>query len=249
MSVRRNLVAACLAAGGEAVASHRAALWIWQLCDESPPIEITVVDTRHPIPRKVVVHRSTDLANRHTAMRRGVPVTKPARTLLDVGCLVSESAYSEAIERALNLRLTSVAGLRAILDELGKKGRNGTGPLRKYLDARALGDARPESMIEPLMARICKDHGIGEVQYQRSIELGGRVIRPDFLIPEAMLAIEVDGLEHHRSREALDHDLTRQNLLTVNGFQVLRYTTTHLKAPSRVAAEIIRTARRRIAAA
>lgn len=134
-----------------------------------------------------------------------------------------------------------------VLAELGGRGRTGTGALRSYLDHRALGDRTPESMIEPLMARLLyADLGVGPVAYQERLTLDGVEVRPDFLVPRAMTAVEVDGLDAHSSREALDNDLQRQNLLIRHGYLVLRYTKTHLRRPAKVANEIVDVCRRRI---
>jgi very-short-patch-repair endonuclease len=62
-----------------------------------------------------------------------------------------------------------------------------------------------------------------------------------------MTVIEIDGLDAHRTRAALDHDLARQNLLVRHGYLVLRYTTTNLRRPAAVASEITAVCRRRIA--
>ncbi|MEO7429188.1 MAG: DUF559 domain-containing protein, partial [Acidimicrobiales bacterium] len=68
-----------------------------------------------------------------------------------------------------------------------------------------------------------------------------------FLVTRAMAVVEVDGLDAHASREALDRDLARQNLLVRHGYLVLRYTTTHLRHPAKVAAEIVKVCAARIA--
>lgn len=248
MSIRRRLIAACLAADGLVAASHRAALWLWGLSPATPPVEVTIITTRSPLRDQVVVHRSRDLVAGHLTVRRSVPVTTPARTLVDVGCVVPNASLVNAVERALHHRLVTVAELRAMIDEVAGRGRNGVGVLRQLLDERALGDARPESMLEPLMARICKrDIGV-EVLYQETLVVDGRILRPDFYVPSAKLVIEIDGLQVHGTRDALDDDLERQNLLVAHGFQVLRYTSTHLRQPDRTANEILRTIRRRRAA-
>jgi very-short-patch-repair endonuclease len=248
-TTRNRLVAACLAAGGEVGASHRAGLWVWKLCDDEPPIEITVAVQRHPIRRslgrQVIVHRSLDLAPNHLTVRDGVPVTKPARTLVDVGCVVRLGVLEEAVERALLRRLVSVAGLRAMIDEVAGSGRNGVGVLRKLLDQRALGDSKPESMLEPLMARLCARNNVAGVEYQATLMVHGHRFRPDFLIRDAKLVIETDGFEVHGTKDALDYDLARQNLLVADGWQVLRYTRTHLRAPARTAAQILQVADQR----
>jgi very-short-patch-repair endonuclease len=245
LTTRHRLVAACLAAGGLVGASHRAGLWAWDLADGDPPIEVTVATVRRPVHGSIIVHRSQDLVQEHLTVRRGVSVTTPARTLVDVGCVVPPAVLATAVERALHRRLVTVAELRAMIDVVAGRGRNGVGVLRTLLDERALGDARPESLLEPLLARLCARNNVANVQYQCELVLDGRRLRPDFLIPDAKLVIEVDGLAVHGTRDALDHDLERQNLLTAYGYQVLRYTSTHLRSPDRIAAQILRTAARR----
>jgi hypothetical protein len=239
LGIDGRLLAGCLAAGPGAVASHRAALWIWRLLDAAPPVEITAPRGDHSDPRGVIVHRPNLLRPNDVTVRVGVPVTTPMRALLDAGAVLPRHVVGEAVERALLSRLVTVKGLRIILADLGGRGRAGTGALRWYLDRRALGDRRPESMIEPLVARLVyQDLGIGPIDYQPTLLLGDVEVRPDFLVRRARVAVEVDGLDAHRSREALDRDLQRQNLLIRHGYLVLRYTTTHLRAPARVAAEI-----------
>lgn len=247
LDYRAHVLAACLAAGRSAVASHRTALWIWGLVDGEQPIEVTAPRGSHPVPGGVVLHRPNQLRSIDVTTRRHVPVTNPMRALLDAGAVLPQRVVGECVEQALESRLVSVRGLRLILADLGGRGRAGTAALRGHLDRRALGDRRPESMIEPLMARLLfADLGIGPIEYQRTLVLDGEDVRPDFLVPRAMAVIEVDGLDAHRSREALDNDLRRQNLFVRHGYLVLRYTTTHLRRPATVTGEIVSVCRRRI---
>lgn len=248
LDYRARVLAGCLSAGPGAVASHRSALSIWGLLDGEQPVEITAPRPSHPVPGGYVLHRPNVLRPVDVTTRRLVPITNPMRSLLDAGAVLPRHVVGECVEKALNERLVTVKGLRVILAELGGRGRTGTGALRTYLDRRALGDRRPESMIEPLMARLLySDLGIGEVEYQPTLVLDGVELRPDFLVSRALTIIEVDGLDAHRSREALDHDLARQNLLVRHGFLVLRYTTTHLRRPALVTTEVVAVCRDRIA--
>jgi very-short-patch-repair endonuclease len=244
---RRRVLAACLAAGDGAVASHRSALWLWGLLDGEHPIDVTAPRRSHPAPDGFALHRPNQLRPQDVTTKKHIPITNPMRSLLDAGAVLPRSAVGECVEKALGCRLVTVAGLRVILAELGGRGRTGTAALRQHLDRRALGDRRPESMIEPLMARLLyADRGIGPVDYQRTLVLEGQEVRPDFLVSRAMAAIEVDGLDAHATREALDRDLARQNLLVRHGYLVLRYTITHLRRPATVAGEIIEVCRSRI---
>jgi very-short-patch-repair endonuclease len=242
-----GVLAACFAAGEGAVASHRSALAMWGLLDGPQPIEITAPRNHHPLPDRVVVHRPNVLRPVDVTERRGVPITNPLRSLLDAGAVLPRGRVGDCVERALVARLVSIKGLRLILAELGGRGRAGTGALRQHLDRRALGDRRPESMIEPLIARLLYDDlGIGPVEYQPTVLIAGRRFRPDFRIPAAMTIVEVDGLDAHASRQALDSDLERQNLFVRSGYLVLRYTVTHLRRPAKVAAEVQSVCRERI---
>lgn len=244
---RARLLAACMAAGPAAVASHRSALWMWRLLDGEQPLEVTAPRRTHPAPDGFVLHRPNQLRPVDVTRRQHVPVTTPMRALLDAGVVLPRFAVGECVERGLESRLVSVNGLRVILADLGGRGRTGTAALRGYLDHRALGDRRPESMIEPLMARLLyADLGIGPIEYQKTLALDGEHVRPDFVASRAMTAIEVDGLDAHGSRQALDRDLRRQNLLVRHGYLVLRYTTTHLRKPAAVTKEIVAVCRQRI---
>jgi len=248
LDYRAQVLAACLAAGEGAVASHRSALWMWDLLEGEQPVEVTAPRSSHPVPGGFVLHRPNVLRPGDVVTRKHVPLTNPMRSLLDAGAVLPRSVVGECVERALNARLVTVRGLRVVLADLGGRGRIGTGALRGHLDRRALGDRRPESMIEPLMARLLySDLGISPVEYQRTLTLDGQEVRPDFLVSRALTAVEVDGLDAHATREALDHDLERQNLLIRHGYLVLRYTTTHLRRPAKVAKEIVEVCRRRIA--
>ncbi len=245
---RTRVLAACLAAGDGAVASHRTALSMWGLLDGDQPIDITVPRLSHPMPGGIVLHRPNRLRPIDVTVKQQIPLTNPIRSLLDAGVELPRRVVGDCVERALVARLVTVKALRVILAELGGRGRTGTAALRDHLDRRALGDRRPESMIEPLLARLLyADLGIGPIEYQPTLVLAGSKVRPDFLVTRAMAAIEIDGLDAHATRAALDQDLTRQNLLVRHGFLVLRYTTTHLGRPARVVEEIVMTCRQRIA--
>jgi len=245
---RARVLAACLAAGDGAVASHRTALVMWDLLEGEHPIDITAPRQSHPMPGGFVLHRPNQLRPVDVTSKKHIPVTNPIRSLLDAGVVLPRAVVGDCVERALESRLVTVAGLRVILGDLGGRGRTGTAALRRHLDRRALGDRRPESMIEPVMARLLyADLGIGPVEYQPTLVLDGQELRPDFLVTRALVVVEVDGLDAHSSREALDRDLARQNLLVRHGYLVLRYTITHLRRPAKVAKEVVEVCRTRIA--
>jgi len=233
------LLAVCLAAGEDAVVSHRAAVELWGLNEASAPVELTVPRSDCPNPRRAVLHRSTDLRPAHSIVRRGVPVTRPARTLVDYGAVVPFQLVADVTEVAIVRRLVTVSGLRAMLAEVARKGRSGCGPLRRVLDERPLGVVRSESVVESFFARLVKEFGVGAVEYQVKVVVDGQSRRLDYAIPAALLGIEIDSEEHHASMPARLADRRRTNQLATVGYQVLRYGSVELKrTPRRVIAEI-----------
>jgi very-short-patch-repair endonuclease len=217
----QQALAACLAVGG--TVSHRSAARVWGLLD-TDEIEVTVPRGRWPRARGVVLHRSADMAPHHVTRRHGLRITTPMRTLVDLGA-VAPWAVPDAMERALIDRVCSLAGIERALDDVARKGRAGAGVLRAALDTRALGATRPDGMLEPRLARVLRDHGLPQPEFQYEVRVGGRLItRVDAAYPPVRVAIEVDGFEVHGTPSALQHDLERQNRLVAAGWIVLRFT-------------------------
>ena len=119
----------------DAIASHRAALRLWEIdIGIEVPVEITVTRPRVPRPRDVVLHRSLDLDPLTAAIRNGIPVTTPLRMLVDLGAVVNRYWVARALGKCVVSRLVTVKAARAELDRLAKRGRRGSGVLRKVLD-------------------------------------------------------------------------------------------------------------------
>lgn len=237
----QRLLAAVLATGPGAVASHRSGARLWKAA-ESDEVEVTVPgDRRRRLPG-VVVHRSSDLVGARVVRRAGIPTTTPLRMLVDLGSVVSAVELEDALDRALARRLVTIAGVAAALDEVARSGRRGSGALRTVLDQRALGAAPPDSILEPRMARLLRDHGLPPAAFQHDVRDAGRFVgRVDFAYPDLHIAIEVDGSESHASPRALQADLHRQNGLVVLGWTVLRFTWADVvRRPKRVASEVRR---------
>jgi predicted transcriptional regulator of viral defense system len=80
-----RLLAAVLACGDGALASHRSAAWHWELLPApGGPVEVTLAGTSRRGPRGIRLHRARHLAPEDRARKEGIPVTSVARTLLDI---------------------------------------------------------------------------------------------------------------------------------------------------------------------
>jgi very-short-patch-repair endonuclease len=238
-SWEQDVMAAVLAADG--VASHRTAARLWGVYD-TDMVEVTVPRSRRC--EAAVAHRSGDLVAKHVTRRRGIPVTNPMRTLVDLGA-VDRWAVSDALERAVIARVCSVVAVERVLDDVARRGRRGAGVLRGVLDERALGRARPDGLLEARMARVFREHGLPMPVFQHRV---GRY-RVDFAYPDLRIAIEVDGFEVHGSPAALQSDLERQNRLVSAGWTVLRFTWRDVvRRPAWVAQQVASLLRQRVPA-
>jgi very-short-patch-repair endonuclease len=237
----QRLLAAVLAGGAGVMASHRSAARLWGLLDDDV-LEVTVPDLRRPRVRGAVVHRSADVAGAHAVRRRAVPVTSPLRMLVDLGAVVGAGVVEDVLDRALERRLVTIGGVERSLSELSGRGRAGAGVLRAVLRHRALGSDRPDSLLEPRMARLLRGASLPAPAFQHEVRDAGRfVARVDFAYPDVRLALEVDGWGSHSSPRAFQSDLARQNALVALGWTVLRFTWPDVvRRPAVVAADIRR---------
>lgn len=235
----QRLLAGVMTAGAGAVASHRSAGRLWDVLD-TDVLEVTVPTGRRARPSSVTVHRSADVSKARVVRRHGIPTTTPLRLFVDLGAVVPARVLEDSLDLALGRRLVSIEGVKAALDAVARRGRNGSGVLRRLLDERALGADRPDSLLEPRMARLLRAHSLPPAAFQHDVLRDGCfVARIDFAYPDVLVAMEVDGFEKHSSPRALQADLRRQNALVALGWTVLRFTWADVvRRPGRVAAEV-----------
>ncbi|MBI2170287.1 MAG: type IV toxin-antitoxin system AbiEi family antitoxin domain-containing protein [Actinobacteria bacterium] len=241
----QRLLAAVLSVG-DATASHRSAAALWKL--DGPfrdHVEVTTHLRSGACPDGAVVHRSTDLTPGYVTERAAIPVTDPVRTLVDLGAVVTQRVLDRALDHALARRLATYDDLLVMLDEVGRRGRRGVGPLRKSLAGRS--DAA-ESVLEAEFQRLIRRFGLPEPVYQFELydEQGRFVGRIDAAYPDLRMAIELDGAETRVGRQALDYDTDRQNRIIDCGFLIRRYTWSAIVGtPVKTAADLDRTIARR----
>lgn len=233
-----RLVAACLAGGPAAVASHRAAGKLWRLRDfHDEHVEIAVPPGRCRSVRGVEVHHCTHLLPEDRHVVDGVPVAGPELTLLHLGAMFGARRIEGLVDDALRRRLTTIDGLRARLGVLGRSGRDGSGVLRAALDARDPGHEDAESKLERAFVDLIADSDLPApvLQFVIRDRRGRFLARADAAWPTARLAVELDSRRFHEPLERWTGDLTRQNAMVIAGWTPLRFTWWDLHdAPKRV---------------
>ena len=239
----------CLWGGPEAAASHRTAAAIWGLIDDSAElIEFSSPRRMSIRPAKLVAHRRILIHQIDLTRRRGLPVTQPERTLLDLAAVVSIRTLESALEEALRRRATTLPRLRQRLIALGRSGRDGTASFRRLLDDRTDAYIPTDSDLEIDFDALVKKYRLPTPKRQKHVTTRlGRRLRCDFVYEAEKIAIECDGYDFHGlSREGFEKDRAVGNALVLDGWLLLRYTYRDIhEYPDRVAEEISEALRQR----
>jgi Transcriptional regulator, AbiEi antitoxin len=107
---------AVLACGPGAALSHRSAAGLWRLFPPSRgEIDVTVSGRRCDSKRGIRVHRVDTLDRRDVRKLGGIPVTAPARTILDLAGVVGARELEQAMAEAQARRLVRRSDLLALL--------------------------------------------------------------------------------------------------------------------------------------
>jgi very-short-patch-repair endonuclease len=77
-----------------------------------------------------------------------------------------------------------------------------------------------------------------KVEYERQVVLGRRFAW-DIAVPEARIAIEIDGYHNGRHGKGWGSDNEKQNIGTMNGWRVLRFSNADVLGKKQVAYEFI----------
>jgi hypothetical protein len=215
-----RFLAAVKACGRGAVLSHLSAAVLWGLVDWEPRlIEVTVADTTPRAHEGLRVHRTRTLDARDLTRREHVPVTTPARTIVDLAALLDYRALRRAVREAQSLRRVNFAQLAEAIGRAGR--RPGAAKLRRII---ATGPAPTRSELEDVVLDLILRGGFEHPQVNVPLVLSGRRVIPDFRWPEHRLVVEADGAAWHDSRLAREDDAERQALLESHGERVVRVT-------------------------
>jgi hypothetical protein len=220
VTLEGRFLAAVKASGPGALLSHFSAIAHWGMLewDERWP-EVTVIGPGTRLPRAVRVHRTQAVEEADRRRHRGIPVTSPARTLLDAAATLQARGLRRAVRQAQSLRLVSCRELAETLARL--PGRRGS---RRLAEIVATGPAPTRSELEDVVLDLLLRGGFARPAVNAPLVLSGRRIKPDFRWAAERLVIEADGAAWHDNPIAREDDAERQALLEAHGERVLRVT-------------------------
>jgi len=158
---------------------------------------------RRQIPPELVVNRS------------GLRYTSPALTALDL----CETVGGDGIDQALRTRATTLELLHQAMELTAARVGNRT-RRQLLLDSRA----EPWSAAERRFHHLLRDAGITGWRANRPVRVNDSTFFVDIIFQKLKLIIEIDGRLYHTGAEVFETDRWRQNLLSLDGWCVLRFT-------------------------
>ena len=152
--------------------------------------------------RGIAVHRRA-LARRDVTRERGIPITTPLRTVIDLAAGATPDDAERLINAADARNLLRADTLREQLDR--HRGEPGVPLLITVLDRDTF--VLTESELERLFLPLAEQAGLGKPQSQKRFG----PYRVDFYFPEHDLVVECDSLRYHRTASQQRRDLERDH--------------------------------------
>ena len=223
-------MAAVLACGHGAVLSHGSAAALWGLLEEgSGTTEVTIPRVGARDIEGIRVRRSRRLGAEDVDSCARIPVTTPARTIVDVAGVVSARRLRRAVEQALVLKVFDLRAVNRTLDRAN--GVRGTATLRRLVANLAWEPPFTRSELERVFLELVRTADL-PVPVVNGIVLTYEV---DFHWPAARLVVETDSRAFHAHALAFHDDRQRDLELELAGWHVLRVTWRQvLDEPERV---------------
>ncbi len=214
-SVEARYLAAVLACGDRARLCGRAAGHVLGIVKGPPPPPEVTAPTERRI-RGIRTHRARRPypADEATSWR-GIPVTTPARTLVDLAGVLSEDELARACHEAGVRHGTTPAQVEAVL------ARRPNSPAAAKLRAVLRGEVRVTlSRLEKEFLERLRRAGLPLPRTNR--RAGQRYV--DCRWPDLRLTVELDSYTYHHSRHSWEQDRRREREAYARGDDFRRYT-------------------------
>ncbi len=223
-SWRQRLVTAALAAGPDAVISHRSAAVLHHfdgIVADTPELLFP-----HHCRRQlqgVLVHRSRTLDPIDITVVGGLRVTTPIRTVIDLAPMVGDYLLGRILDEGAISRLWTAEQVLAHVEQLARPGRTGVNRLRSLLALR-LDEGHPHSVLEQRVWRVLRAASVPHFETHHVVTIEGQRIEMDLAWLDQKIDGEVDGLAVRRSRTKFEQVSRRDNLLGADGWHIVHFT-------------------------
>ena len=236
---------AVLAAGPGAVLSHATAGTLWQLkhCDRGGAADGVHVTSPRQLRMAGVSGHQRSLDPEARRVHRGIPVTSPEQTIVDLAATLTGAQLGECIDDALRRGLIRLERLRRLVQAAGGPGRRRIVPVRRALADRIPGYDPGANGWERAMDRLWDALGLPRGVRQHRVRANGRSYRLDRAIPHLKIGIEWNGFDSHGTRSGFDRDSDKRADLTAAGWHMLDFTSR--SAPERICTAVMAAVRQR----
>lgn len=214
-------LAAVLAAGPGAVLSHRdaAALHGMRPTPEGRKVSVTTPAHARAI-AGVWVKARRALVEEDVAVVKAIPVTSPARTLVDLAPMLTAAQLQSTLGETDRRGLLDVQAVERALARVKSRHGQGHQRLKAALDAhRQAGAVLARSELEERFLDLVIDAGLPRPE----LNAPAAGFEVDALWPDERVVVELDGWANHKEREAASRDRDKSNRLQVAGYVVLRF--------------------------
>ena len=226
-----------LALGKKAYISHGSALEQYGIVPPAPggPIHVTLVGCCRRSRDNIRVHRTTRIAAEDVGTIDGLPITSPARALLDYAEYATPSQLRRAVNEAHVQRLATPDEIRALMKRT--PGRRGAALLTATLDSHDGADTGHDGG-ELLLAALLRRSRLPRPE--ANVRRHGHEL--DFVYEDQKVVIECDSRRFHGTPSAVDRDRRKDAHLRSHNYEVLRYSYDQIAdEPEAVLAEIAAT--------
>ena len=202
---------------GMVALSHFSAAALWGIGRERDDlIEVSLLTPTARGALGLRAHRRPTLRPEDLTTHRGVPVTSPIQTLIDLSLRLDRRGIERAINEADKYDLVHPPELRRQLE--ARAGERGVAGLCRVLDRRTFRLTRDE--LERRFLPLARRAGLPPpltLQVVNGFEV-------DFFWPQTGLVVETDGLRYHRTPAEQSRDRLRDQVHTAAGLTTLRFT-------------------------
>jgi hypothetical protein len=242
---RQRLLAACLAGSGVNAVSFRSGAQMLDLPAGDEIVEITALRHRRMQLDGVRIHESFYLTDLDVMYLDGIPVTRPARLLCDLGLLVERGelrphTYELTVQEAVRRNLVDIPRLWREWERLGGAFRPGGRIVREVLLAFVPPVRAPETRPEMQLLQLLRAAGCPEPVPQYRVQLSAtRQARLDFAWPEHKVYCEFDPYKWHGGRDRYMYNVTRRLRLERLGWHGVPVTDDELDSGARLATGLL----------
>jgi very-short-patch-repair endonuclease len=236
VSRRGRWMAAVLAAGPEAVLSHRAAGCLWGFLSSSlNRLEVTCPAGRRARHSGIECHEVNLAADEVTEID-GIPVTSVFRTLFDLAGDLRPRQFERAWKEVKVRRLTDRVPMAVLLDRHPTK-RGAAAIRRLAISTKPIPVTRNE--FEERFLAVLGASDLLRPRFNAPLHLRGQFFEPDCLWEPQKLIAELDGGEVHNTDHAFQSDRRRDRILLAEGYRTIRITWEQLRdEPDQVVADL-----------